>query len=295
LEIELEPELPAPTVDAGPDALLTCDEPEALLEAIVTTDDETALLHRWEPAALVSDPASPTASTSTPGIYTLTVVDTRTDCQSTDTVVVDDGLLAPSAEAGPDRNWSCDEPPVVLAGVASGGVDGTAYRYRWEPARYVSDPGVAQPTTTTPGRYVLTVTAVANGCTSADEVEVVAVPVALPTEPSAVDRDPLAPPLLVSHAADGSGRLRLRWEDQGGDDLQEVHVGHLPISVGPGLDHGPLECDVDSAEALLSSPEGSSYFLVVSRNCDDVRSSFGRSSFGFERPDSMMASGRACP
>ena len=48
----------------------------------------------WEPAGDVSDPTSPTPTTSTPGTYTLTVTDVYTGCVGSDTTTVGTDVAA---------------------------------------------------------------------------------------------------------------------------------------------------------------------------------------------------------
>ena len=94
----------APTAEAGPARVLTCSETEVTLEGSASgSDGRDGYTYAWEPASEVSDPASPTPTTSTDGTFTLTVTDVFTGCTGTDTVEVTRDEQPPIAEAGPDR------------------------------------------------------------------------------------------------------------------------------------------------------------------------------------------------
>ena len=54
-----------PTADAGPDTEVTCDEPEATLEGSASGgNDSQGYTYEWRPSADVSDPNSPTSTTT---------------------------------------------------------------------------------------------------------------------------------------------------------------------------------------------------------------------------------------
>ena len=98
------------------------------------------------------------------------MTDRGNGCTGTDTVEVFDDTVPPVAEAGPDKEITCDTTSVTLEGSASGGNGSAGYAYAWSPDGPLDDPASPTPTTSTPGTYTLTVTDLANGCTGTDTV-----------------------------------------------------------------------------------------------------------------------------
>lgn len=109
-----------------------------------------------------------------PGIYTLAVTNTfngvpfTTTCQ----VQVSQDVDAPLANAGPDRNLTCQDTLLSLDGTASS--LGPQFSYQWtaNPGNIVSGANTAVATVVAVGNYTLTVTNTTNGCTMSDSVMV---------------------------------------------------------------------------------------------------------------------------
>ncbi len=111
---------------------------------------------------------------------------------------------------------------------------------------------------------------------------------ALP-EPSALDVDPLATPLLVSRTPMG---LALTWEDLGAGRIYHAYRGTL----GDWYDHADIgACDLVTPDAVVVEEDGDHYFLAVTEGCGGAESTTGRDSFGAGRPSAAAASGLPCP
>ena len=123
------------------------------------------------------------------------------------------------ASAGPAKVLSCAASVATLEGSASGGNGSLGYAYRWEPAGDVSDPDVAQPTTTLPGSYTLTVTDLANGCTDVSIVPVssdFAEPAAAASADDELDCLTLSVTLeATASGGNGSAGYAYAWEPAG--------------------------------------------------------------------------------
>ncbi|MEM7248585.1 MAG: hypothetical protein AAF533_24860 [Acidobacteriota bacterium] len=100
-------------------------------------------------------------------------------------------------------------------------------------------------------------------------------------EPSALDLDPMAPPLRVTR--DGS-ELVLTWENSE-PGFHSVYQGTLPQLLAGGPNHTLTAlCEIPGASGRLPlSITPANYFLVVSA-CGPDESSYGRDSSGGERP-----------
>jgi hypothetical protein len=100
-----------------------------------------------------------------PNTYTLTVTNTANGCTATDAVVVAQNITPPTANAGPDRTLTCANTSFVI-----GTTGNSNNSYSWSPSFGLSNSLIAQPTVNSPGTYTLTVTNIANGCSSTDAV-----------------------------------------------------------------------------------------------------------------------------
>jgi hypothetical protein len=169
---------PLPTADAGNDKT-HC--PDACKN--VGSDPIPGYTYSWSPTDGLTDPtasktmAHPDSTTT----YVVTVTDTATGCQATDTTIVY-MLPGPDADAGEDK-YICQGGCVIIGTPA---VDGLIYC--WTPATGLNSNSKAQPMaspseTTT---YILTVKDTISGCKSMDTVIVYVNP--LPTADAGNDK-----------------------------------------------------------------------------------------------------------
>jgi hypothetical protein len=108
-------------------------------------------------------------------------------------------------------------------------------------------------------------------------------------EPSALDRNPAATPLLLAKTPPG---LTLRWEDLGPGLIYHAYRGTL----GAWYDHAEFgACDLGTPTIEFADEAGSHYFVAVTEGCGGAESTSGRDSFGAGRPSAADASGLACP
>ena len=169
----------APTANAGSDFTKTCiSNINGLLIGAGTT---AGLTYSWSPATglSASNIANPLANPSTTTNYTLTVNNPSTGCSSTDVVTVTVNQTVPIAQAGTDFLKNCYQN---FTGNVIGMTPLTGNSYQWSPIAGLNNASAANPIanpslTTT---YTLTVTNLASGCVSTDQV-IVTVDIATPT------------------------------------------------------------------------------------------------------------------
>ncbi|MFN8238349.1 MAG: hypothetical protein U0T77_09275 [Chitinophagales bacterium] len=116
-------------------------------------------------------------------VFVANLVNNRCDGSSVtvrDTFIYKVNALPP-VNAGPDKSLSCIAPNVTLGTPAVGG-----YTYSWSPAAGLSNPNTAQPTTSTPNTYILTMTNTATSCSKKDTV--VISPLRLPVANAGLDK-----------------------------------------------------------------------------------------------------------
>lgn len=151
---------PLPAVDLGPDTTKCIREAYTFAPTVTNGDQYT-----WSPASLVTDPAvlNPTTSTTTPQQFVLTVRNTTTGCENTDSVLVN--INNPRALFTLSDSIS-QNPPLVVT--ATNNSTPSPLSYQWlvndsVPAHYTA----ANPVHTFQliGRYAVTLTVTdPNGC-----------------------------------------------------------------------------------------------------------------------------------
>jgi gliding motility-associated-like protein len=168
----------SPSVDAGPDRLLTCSNPNF----VIGTPAVAGQTYSWSPASGLSNAgiAQPTASTT--GTFTLTATNTSNGCTKSDSVIVSVDTTRPAANAGTNQTITCSNTSFVIGSPAVAG-----NTYSWSPAAGLDNAAIAQPAASAAGTYTLTVTKTANGCTAADAV-VIAVDTSRPAVNAGTDK-----------------------------------------------------------------------------------------------------------
>ena len=153
------------TVDAGADITLTCLQNTATLSA---TSSELGIYTWTGPSGFLK--TGKTVTTTTPGIYTLTVV-FPDNCVVKDMVeVIKDGSL-PISNAGADQSISCKVTSVSLSGSSNLSTD---IKYIWTNSSGAVIGNTQNITVTVPGFYYFEVINLTNNCSSGkDEVEVI--------------------------------------------------------------------------------------------------------------------------
>jgi len=105
-----------------------------------------------------------------PGWYILTATNLENGCQASDSVLMRQDILAPTALAGANQYLDCATDEAWLDGRQSS--QGDRYQYLWTGENGFSRTGTLELTVTEPGAYTLTVTNLENGCSSSDVVMV---------------------------------------------------------------------------------------------------------------------------
>ena len=161
-----------PSASAGPDLTIDCSTAAIQIQSAASPNGANILYSWIGPgiSPISKNQKSPTVSQ--PGTYEITVIDTATGCFSTDQMEVKLDAGKPLASAGPDRTINCLNTDAVLDGSASS--SGGFFTQKWSgPGITAANMGLAKPTVSTPGIYVILVKNTQNGCESTDSVEVV--------------------------------------------------------------------------------------------------------------------------
>jgi gliding motility-associated-like protein len=150
-----------PEAKAGSDKVISCDHPQVT----IGSNANASYVYSWSPASGLSAPAISQPVTAKEGIYILKVINALNGCFSYDTVEVTRDMRMPKADAGANQTLTC-----MLKSVTAGSAPAAGYTYSWYPTKGLSNPSIAQPSVSLPGKYMLTVKNNATGCTAVDSV-----------------------------------------------------------------------------------------------------------------------------
>ncbi|MEJ6583973.1 MAG: PKD domain-containing protein [Crocinitomicaceae bacterium] len=155
----------SPNANAGTLQILNCTVTSVALNGSSLTAGAS---FAWAGPGIISGATTATPTVNQPGTYTQTVTDPANGCTSTSTVNVTQNITPPNANAGAPQELTCTNPTRVLTGSSS--TAGAAFS--WAGPGIVLGGATATPTVNQAGTYVLTVTDLANGCTSTSNTTV---------------------------------------------------------------------------------------------------------------------------
>jgi hypothetical protein len=143
---------PSPTASGG---TLTC----AITSVVLNATPTTGVTYSWiGPGGFTSTLQNPTATLA--GTYTVVVTNNSNGCSATATAVVNLNNTPPAAAASVSGPITCPTPTVTLSATPSSGAT-----YAWSgPNGFASN--LQNPTASTSGTYLVTVTSNSNGCSA---------------------------------------------------------------------------------------------------------------------------------
>jgi gliding motility-associated-like protein len=230
---------------APPDTL-DCNNNEVSLDGTASTSGED-IIYEWssQNGQFVGDSLSPVVTVSIGTEYTFIVTDTFTRCADTLTVNVPVDALAPIANAGPNRELTCDSTSVTLDG--SGSSQNGSFDYDWLEVETTTLIAIdeLQPQVSEPGRYLLIVTDATNGCfdTSSVWVEsIVDTPLVQIALPDTLNCLRTTVQLDASSSASGTV-YSYSWIANNGGVLESGEDTQFPTVSTPGLYELTIEND----------------------------------------------------
>lgn len=159
----------SPLVHIMQPPILSCLRPSVTLDATASSQG-SGYTYVWSPS-LPGETLSP--QVNNPGSYQLLITNNGNGCSRTASIVVDQDITPPIADAGPDQLLNCFTPARMLFGASSSA--GPGIRYQWSSTDgqlSAAEQTIATPNVTTAGLYVLEVLNEQNGCSSRDSVVV---------------------------------------------------------------------------------------------------------------------------
>jgi gliding motility-associated-like protein len=158
-----------PVADAGIGGKITCETTQIILSAENSTQGSNISL-KWKNAAGTLLGSAVTLAVTTVGVYTLSVLNTTTGCESFATVTVTLDTIKPIAKAGLDQSFTCTQTVLTLNGGNSTPANGISYE--WTGAGILTNSDQSSIDINEAGDYILTVTQISNGCTNTDIVTI---------------------------------------------------------------------------------------------------------------------------
>lgn len=158
-----------PTVEAGPDQQLTCKVPQVRIQG--STCNGCILVWR-DAQGRPLDAVQSDILVTQPGKYILHTTDPRNGCSASDSVLVTQDTLHPIADAGADQVISCIEHRTQPD--AGGSSQGAGIQYTWTAlsGQTPTPSNTLMTTISEPGKYLLQVQRLSNGCIATDTLEV---------------------------------------------------------------------------------------------------------------------------
>jgi len=163
----------APLINAQVNGILNCNESIIEIDASGSSEGSNYVLD-WssEDNNPIENSGSIQPSVSAPGVYTLTITDLENSCVSTLSVTVEQDIVHPVVEAGPDTILNCYTPNLTLD--IGNSDQGDQFQLAWSASEdgLIQNPDQASQEITNPGTYYLTLSNTENGCISIDSVEI---------------------------------------------------------------------------------------------------------------------------
>lgn len=164
----------APVFNFVPAATLTCSTPKVNLTAQVISPTGGAFSAFWKSinGQLSAPPNQLSSSAVKPGLYSLSIRSTLNGCQTTDTLLVDQNIIPPVANAGTAILLNCTFTSADLNASNSTGQGVLSYIWSTLNGKILSNAASATPIIVSPGTYVVQVTDGLNGCTDTAQIQV---------------------------------------------------------------------------------------------------------------------------
>jgi gliding motility-associated-like protein len=160
-----------PTANAGPSMEITCSSSTVMLDGSGST---SGLNYQWTTTTgnIVSGATTLTPIVDQAGTYVLTVTNNANGCSQTSNVTVTTNANLPTVAISTPADITCTTTSIILDGTASSG--GSVYAWTTPDGNIVSGANTLNPTVDAAGTYTLTITDSGSGCSSSNDVTVIA-------------------------------------------------------------------------------------------------------------------------
>jgi len=212
--VEVDENIISPNAEAGLPQTITCSNPSLTLDGTNTTVGNFTYV--WQNSSGSTIATTGSTSISNQGTYQLIVTDTDNGCTNNDTVLIDENITTPSADAGANEELTCATTQITLD--ASNSSTGTNFTYEWQTSTGTSLGNNSTQNVNQVDDYQLIVTNTTNGCTMTDVVSI-SQDIQAPT--SDAGASPTITCIAGEVVVDGSGSstgidFTYEWQNSGG-------------------------------------------------------------------------------
>ncbi len=162
----------APAVLIATPAMLTCVTLQATIDATAST--QTGNLSYFWSGNILSGQGTLQPTVDQPGIYTLSITNNTNGCTDVETVTLGQDIASPAALAGPNGLLNCFNPTGSIGSISNPSGPGFTLQWTTTGGNFTSPTTGQTATVDQAGDYQLLVTNTQNGCSSTDNVSVVA-------------------------------------------------------------------------------------------------------------------------
>ncbi len=222
----------APTADSGTGKSIDCNNPTVVIGGNSTVGANITYLWSTNNGHIVSGTNTINATVDQPGTYFLYVSDNVNFCTSEDRVVVGGDITPPVAEAGSDKDLTCDTPTVTIGGNSATGGNIT-YTWTTLDGNIVSGVNAKQATIKAIGTYKIIVENTSSGCTNSDEVTIGGndvPPIADAGEEKQIDCN--SPEVAIGGNSSTGGNIAYDWTTTGGNITSGADKAQANVDAG---------------------------------------------------------------
>jgi gliding motility-associated-like protein len=224
-----------PSVSMDVPAELNCSADQIQLSATIGGGNNLSFSWTTPDGNFVTGTNTLQPTVDAPGTYELVVINEDTGCQNTSSVLVEQDVQIPMADAGPDGLLNCLVTELSLDGQNSDAGASIIYQWTTTDGNILSGASTINPTIDAAGAYILEVTNSDNTCQSADTVMVtedVVTPMATIVDPPLMGCQ--NPVIFLDAGASSSGPgIVYEWTSPDGSILSGADSPLLEID-GPG-------------------------------------------------------------
>lgn len=216
-QIEVLQDANVPIADPGSNGVLNCDVSVITLGGAGTSTGGD-IVYEWLNSNGEVVGTDATFDASEPDTYTLNVINTANNCETSAQAIVEEDINLPQADAGVDNTLTCTTTEFVLGGSSTSVGLNITYEWTDESGDIISTDSMH--TVTNPGLYTLTVFNINNGCETTAQVW--------------IDQDIQAP---VSDAGEGGvltcevSEITLDGSASSGDNLTYQWLNEMEVPV----------------------------------------------------------------
>ncbi len=169
--VELTGDTTAPIADVGTSKSINCNNPTVVLGGNSSLGANITFFWSTNNGHIVSGATVNQITVDKPGAYFLFVTDNSNFCTAESQIIVGGDITPPVADAGSDKDVTCDNPIIPIGGNSATGGN-IAYIWTTNDGNIVSGANLKEATINATGTYTITVENTTTGCTNTDQVVV---------------------------------------------------------------------------------------------------------------------------